>query len=90
MSFLSSVSCDGNEECVLDCCGENIQIKNIVLEQEGCDSAGIVSVKKGKAVFHECEMKCSTVGVTVERGAELVMEKCKVHGARVCSFVTVL
>ena len=81
------VSCSDTEDFSLECAASDLAIKNISFEQEGSEVQGIILVKSGQLTLEECDLKCSTNGVTVESNAEFIMNECKVHGAKVSSNV---
>ena len=59
-----------------------LQINNIKFIQSASNSWLLV-IENGKAILRDCEFDCTSNAIMVKRGAELVMQNCKVQGALV-------
>ena len=60
-------------------------IKFVINSPSSSPGFYVLEVERGKTTLGNCEFQCSSSGIIVKNGAELVMQNCKVLGALVSS-----
>lgn len=74
------VECDEDDDSFLTTHSQSIKLNNIKFIHTSSNSP-ILVVEKGQTVLRNCEFRCTTDGIFVREGAELIMENCKVYGS---------
>ena len=81
--ILFSVECDEDDENFLTTQCRSIKFENIKFIHKSSSSCCLV-VEEGQTVLRGCEFRCNgDHGILVRKGAELIMENCKVYGSMV-------
>ena len=81
-SCIFSVECDEDDDSFLTTHSQSIKLNNIKFIHTSSNSP-ILVVEKGQTVLRNCEFRCTTDGIFVREGAELIMANCKVYGSTV-------